>query len=229
MSSHSIQSDLQSLANSQKAAFFPSFFKTGPGQYGEGDVFIGVTVPQQREVAKKYANLPLPEIKNLLDSPIHEHRLTALLILVLQYQKTKDKKIVDFYLANTTRINNWDLVDTSADKILGTYLLDKDRQLLYTLVKSPLLWERRIAIIATFAFIKQKDFTDTIKLSQLLLADKHDLMHKAVGWMLREMGKRDETTLCHFLDQHVKKMPRTALRYAIERLDEKKRKQYLQK
>ncbi len=228
-----VQHDLQSLANPTKAAFFPTFFKTGPGQYGEGDKFIGVTVPQQRLIAKKYAALPIGEIKILLQSPIHEHRLTALLILVLQYQKAKDTTIqktqVDFYLANTHYINNWDLVDSSADKILGHYLHDKDRKILYSLVKSSLLWERRIAIIATLAFIRKGDFIDTLKLSQMLLNDKHDLMHKAVGWMLREVGKKNEKILYQFLDEHVTAMPRTTLRYSIERLDEKKRKYYLSK
>ncbi len=227
MSIQSLKSDLQALANPTKAAFFPSFFKTGPGQYGEGDVFIGVTVPEQRVVAKKYESLSLGDVETLLESPIHEHRLTALLILVLKYQKTRDTKIVDFYLAHTKQVNNWDLVDSSADKILGHSLLDVKHDILYTLVKSSVLWERRIAIVATWAFIRKNEFEDTFRLSEMLLSDKHDLMHKAVGWMLREVGKRDEKALCDFLDIHCTQMPRTALRYAIERFEEKKRKGYL--
>lgn len=227
MSIQSLKSDLQALANPTKAVFFPSFFKTGPGQYGEGDVFIGVTVPEQRVVAKKYESLSLGDVEKLLESPIHEHRITALLILVLKYQKTRDAKIVDFYLAHTKQVNNWDLVDSSADKILGHSLLDVKHDILYTLVKSSVLWERRIAIVATWAFIRKNEFEDTFRLSEMLLSDKHDLMHKAVGWMLREVGKRDEKALCDFLDIHCTQMPRTALRYAIERFEEKKRKGYL--
>ena len=225
-----LKQTLLKYSNKEKAAFFPTFFKTGKGQYGEGDQFIGVTVPDQRKIAKQYVALPLQEIQTLLTSKIHEHRLTALLILVLQFQKANgvaQKMITDFYLINTKYVNNWDLVDSSADKILGEYLHDKDTRILSELARSNNIWERRIAIIATFSFIKQGKFEDTIKIAQLLLQDKHDLIHKAVGWMLREVGKKDQAILEKFLSKHAKTMPRTMLRYAIERFSEEKRKQYL--
>ncbi|HIH10632.1 TPA: DNA alkylation repair protein [Candidatus Woesearchaeota archaeon] len=227
-----LQTDLQHLTNPEKAVIYASFFKTGKGEYGESDQFLGLTVPQQRILAKKYITPSLEEIHSLLQSPIHEYRLTALLILVLQYHKAvpQDKeKIVQFYLAHTKQINNWDLVDTSADKILGHYLLDKDKTVLFKLAHSSNLWERRIAIVATFAFIKQNQFQETIHIAELLLHDSHDLIHKAVGWMLREVGKRDKVTLETFLQKHATKMPRTMLRYAIEKFPEPKRKYYLQK
>lgn len=227
MHASNVKTALSLLANKDKAAFFPRFFKTGKGQYGEGDEFIGVTVPLQRSVAKEFRDLPLLEIKNLLDSPVHEHRLTGLLILVSQYEKTKDKKLVDFYLANTSRVNNWDLVDSTAPYILGDYLLDKKRDVLYRLMKSRDLWEQRIAIVATSALIKNKQFDDTLVISHYLLTHKHDLIHKSVGWMLREVGKQDEKTLLRFLDEHCTHMPRTALRYAIERLTPAQRKYYM--
>ncbi len=231
----SIKKDLQKLSIKSKAEFFPNFFKIGKGQYGEGGVFIGVTVPNQRIVAKKYyQQVSLEQIKILLDSEIHEHRLTSLLILDLQYHaaaKVKDEKlistIVDFYLSNTSRVNSWDLVDSSAHKVLGRYLLDKDRALLYKLAKSKNLWEQRISIIATWYFIQNGDIKETFKISELLLNHKHDLIHKAVGWMLREAGKKDEKSLREFLDKHHKVMPRTMLRYSIEKFDEKTRKKYM--
>jgi len=169
----------------------------------------------------------LLDIQKLLDSKIHEHRLVGLLILVDKYEKSNNKEIVDFYLANTKNINNWDLVDLTAHKILGHYLLDKDRTLLYNLARSNDLWEKRISIISTFYFIKNNDFKDALKISEILLNDKHDLIHKAVGWMLREIGKRDQKAEEKFLKKYYKKMPRTMLRYAIEKFDEKKRKAYL--
>jgi 3-methyladenine DNA glycosylase AlkD len=186
----------------------------------------------QRRVAKKYYDLTLKELADLLNSKIHEQRLIALLILISQYKKAnKPEKIkyVKFYLKNTKNINNWDLVDLSCHYILGDYLLDKPRQILYRLAGSKNLWEKRIAIISTFAFIRNKEFIDTLKISEVLLNDKHDLIHKAVGWMLREVGKRNELQLIGFLDKHVKAMPRTMLRYAIEKLNEQKRKYYLKK
>ena len=225
--------EMETLANPEKAKFLAGFFKTGKGQYAEGDVLIGITVPQQRKIAIKYSSLLFSDIKTILHSKIHEHRLTALLILVQQFSKADEKqkkKIADFYLASTKHINNWDLVDLSADKILGEYLCSsnaKERKILYKLAKSKNLWERRISMLATFAFIKRNEFDDALKISKMLLNDKHDLIHKAVGWMLREIGKRNLFAEEEFLKKHFKKMPRTALRYAIEKFPEKKRKYYL--
>lgn len=226
----SLRKDIRSLANPEKARVLQGFFRTGKGQYGEGDVFLGVTVPQSRGIATTYAALPFPDIASLLKSKIHEERLVALLVLVHRYQKGDEdekKGIVDFYLGNTECVNNWDLVDLSADKLLGHWLFGKDTSLLYRLARSPHLWERRIAIVSTFHFIRNNRFSDTLKISGMLLGDKHDLIHKAVGWMLREVGKRDQPVLEGFLKRHHKKMPRTMLRYAIERLDEGKKKFYM--
>jgi 3-methyladenine DNA glycosylase AlkD len=225
--------EMKSLSSKQKAKECMWFFKTGKGQYGEGDIFLGIVVPKQHELAKKYVDLDLASISELLSSKYHEHRLTALLILVRQYQASKGdkakKRIVNFYLKNRKGVNNWDLVDLSAPKILSPYLMDKNKTILYQFAKSGDLWERRIAILGTFDFIRNNKFEDSLKISQMLLQDKHDLMHKAVGWMLREIGKRDEKTLVKFLDKHHKKMPRTMLRYAIEKFDEKRRMSYLAK
>lgn len=223
-----VVSDLQEFASPAKAKSSAWFFKTGKGQYGEGDQFIGVTVPLQRMVAKKYKDLPLKDIDQLLNSPIHEHRLTALFILVGQYKKLP-ARVYDFYLKHTTKINNWDLVDSSASYIVGEWLMDKDRTILYKLARSKNLWERRIAIIATGAFIKNKEFKDTFAIAELLLHDDHDLIHKAVGWMLREVGKRDQKAEEAFLKKYYKTMPRTMLRYAIEKFSEDKRHEYLAK
>ena len=228
----SLRKDIRSLANPEKARVLQGFFRTGKGQYGEGDVFLGVTVPQSRAISKKYALLSFANIKALLKSKIHEERLVALLILVHRYQKGDEdekKGIVDFYLGNTKCVNNWDLVDLSADKLLGHWLFGKDTSLLCRLAESPHLWERRIAIVSTFHFIRNNRFSDTLKISGMLLGDKHDLIHKAVGWMLREVGKRDQPVLEGFLKRHHKKMPRTMLRYAIERLDEGRKKFYMGK
>ena len=227
MKSEDVKEELKNLENPEQAKLLQGFFKTGPGQYGEGDIFLGIKVPVQRKVAKKFKDLELSEIQQLLDSKIHEHRLVGLLILVYKYEKSKNKEIVDFYLSNTRNINNWDLVDLTAHKILGHYLLDKDRSILYDLAKSNDLWEKRISMIATAAFIRENDFNDTLKISEILLNDKHDLIHKAVGWMLREVGKKDQTIEEKFLKKYYKNMPRTMLRYAIERFEEKKRKAYL--
>ncbi len=227
-----IKKELEKCGNPEKKEILQRFFKTGKGEYGEGDVFLGATVPEQRSVAKKYAAASVSDIQQLLKSKIHEHRLTALLILVQNFEKGDEKvrkKIFDSYLKNTSRVNNWDLVDLSATKIVGAYLYDKDRKLLYKLAKSNNLWEKRIAIIATFYFIKNDDFADTLKLSEIFLKEKHDLMHKAVGWMLRELGKRNQSVEEGFLKKHYKTMPRTMLRYAIERFDEKKKKFYMGK
>lgn len=224
------QQRLGSLGCPQQAAILARFFKTGPGQYGEDDRFIGVKVPVIRKVAKEFKNLPLPEIKCLLHSEIHEERLLALVILVGQFEKSNDaarKRIYDLYLANTQHVNNWDLVDVSAPQIVGGYLEERSRKPLYRLAKSASLWERRISILATFHFIRQGDFADTLKIAEKLLGDKEDLIHKAVGWMLREVGKRDVAMLEAFLNDHCRAMPRTMLRYAIERFPEEKRRKYM--
>jgi len=227
-----LRQELEKLRNPAKAAILSRFFKTGRGEYGEGDVFLGIPVPLQRGVAKKYPELLLEDLRNLLSSRIHEERLVALLILITRYKKadnTDRRVVVDFYLKNAKRINSWDLVDISAGNILGDYLLDKDKTLLSHLAGSDSLWERRMAIMATFAFIKKNEFKDTLHISELLLNDTHDLIHKAVGWMLREIGKRDRETAEQFLRTHYRNMPRTMLRYAIERFDEKTRDAYLKR
>ncbi|MFH1916600.1 MAG: DNA alkylation repair protein [Nanoarchaeota archaeon] len=218
------------LKNPRKIEILSRFFKTGKGQYGEGDVFLGITVPMQRELAKKYVQLSLSDVKKLIWSDIHEHRLTGLLILVYKSKGADErlkKELFDFYMKNISRVNNWDLVDCTAERIVGAYISDKDRSILYSLVKSENLWERRIAMISCFHFIKKDDFADALKIAELLLEDKHDLIHKAVGWMLREIGKRDQTIEEEFLEKHKKTMPRTALRYAIERFPEEMRNYYL--
>lgn len=225
-----IRRELRRVAYKDKAHLYASFFKTGKGEYGEGDIFIGVTVPKQRVIAKKYAALPLAEISLLLKSSCHEERLTALIMLVGQYKKADpfvQKQIYNFYLAHTKSINNWDLVDLSAHAILGEYLVSGDRKILYVLARSKNVWSRRIAIIATAAFIRRGDFADTLAIAEILLNDKHDLIHKAVGWMLREVGKRNQQVLEEFLIKHISAIPRTTLRYAIERLPQEKRIQYL--
>ncbi len=217
-----LEQALAKYASSEKAAFFPRFFKTGKGQYGEGDVFIGVTVPNQRLVAKKFKSLSWEDIESLLNSTIHEHRLTALLILVSQYETGSlsiKKWCVEFYLNHLDRVNNWDLVDCSAHKILGDFLVDKDRAILYELARSGDLWRQRVAIVATWAFIRKKQFQETMEIAQIFLTHKHDLIHKAAGWMLREVGKQDEKVLINFLIRFGSRMPRTMWRYAIEKLD----------
>ncbi len=228
-----IQKELTALASAERAEVSRRFFKTGPGQYGEGDIFIGITVPECRKIAQKYyREISLEELAELLSSAIHEERLIALKILVTKYEKTKDLTektlLKNFYLDHLSSVNNWDLVDGSAPYILGNFLINQDRSILFKLADSKNLWERRVAIISTFAFIHESDFTDTLKLSEKLLKDTHDLMHKAVGWMLREVGKKDEKVLRKFLEKNSRKMPRTALRYAIERLPEVERIKILQ-
>ena len=222
---------LKQLASPERARVLARYFKTGPGEYGEGDIFIGLTVPQTRSVAKAFKKLPLAELEILLHSPIHEERLAALLILVAQFEKAepnKQKEIVNFYLKNTHFINNWDLVDSSAHTILGVYLEKQPKDLLYKLANSKNLWERRIAIIATFNFIRQGESNEALSLAEQLLSDSHDLIHKAVGWMLREVGKTcGEGTLRSFLKRHYSKLPRTTLRYAIEKFPEAERKAWL--
>jgi 3-methyladenine DNA glycosylase AlkD len=230
MSVARFKKEYKKLANPAAAKVLQGFFKTGPGQYGEGDIFLGIKVPAQREAIKKYYDFNFVDLQELLDSKIHEYRLSAIFILVKKFETAgglERKKIYDFYLKNSKNINNWDLVDMSAPNIVGTYLLAKNRKILYTLVKSKNIWERRVAVLATFTFLRQKDFADILKIAKLLLKDEHDLIHKAVGWMLRETGKRDEKVLKEFLDRYRQEMPRTMLRYAIEKLSEAERKKYL--
>lgn len=224
--------ELQQYVDKEKAQFLPKFFKTNPGDYAEGDQFIGITVPNQRKVARKFFNnLSLEEVKKLMHEPIHEHRLTALFILVLKYEKSKieseKKAIVELYLDNTSYVNNWDLVDSSAEKILGPYLFDKEKRILDELANSNDLWKQRIAIIATYHFIKNYMYDDTLRIASILLRHKHDLIHKAVGWMLREIGKRDFDVEYNFLLSNYMQMPRTMLRYAIEKFDEELRQRFL--
>jgi 3-methyladenine DNA glycosylase AlkD len=225
-----IQKRLKKLGDKSHAAVSQRFFKTGPGEYGEGDVFIGVRAPVLRKLAAEYSDLPFEETVRLLRSNIHEERLLALLLLVRAFSKGDEvtrKSIYVTYLENTGFVNNWDLVDTSAQHIVGAYLMDRNKAVLYRLAKSDDMWERRIAIMSTFHFIKHHQFSETLKISKMLLFDRHDLIHKATGWMLREIGKRDFSTEESFLKKHYKNMPRTMLRYAIEKFPEQKRQRYL--
>lgn len=227
-----IKQELKKLASPARAKICAWFFKTAKGQYGYGDKFLGITVPEQRKVANRFWQASFKDVLELLKSPYHEHRFVALEILIAQFERggEKEKKAVfNFYIKHTKFINNWDLVDTSASYIVGAYTINRTRLMLYKLAHSKNMWERRIAIVATHEFIQNLDFTDTLQISELLLSDTHDLIHKAVGWMLREVGKRDRAVLEHFLDKNYKKMPRTTLRYAIERFPEILRKQYLAK
>jgi len=222
---------LHGYANKEKARLLQGFFKTGKGEYGEGDVFIGVTMPQIRIVAKAmWRDVTLPDIKGLLKSPIHEERMLALVVLTHRFTKgdeAEKKRIFDLYMASTRRINNWDLVDVSVGRIVGAYLLDKDRSVLYERARSQLLWDRRIAMVATGMFIHHGQLDDTFALADILLSDTHDLMHKAVGWMLREAGKQDIARLSAFLRKRAHVMPRTMLRYAIEKYPEPERRTWL--
>lgn len=232
MTADFILSELRSVGSAEKAVHLSRFFKTAPGQYGEGDLFLGVVVPQTRSIAKENKTAPLEELQKLLDSPWHEARLCALLILVLRYKDRKTTQedrdnIYRFYLKNTRRCNNWDLVDLSCRDIVGEYLVDKDRSPLYRLAESDNLWEQRIAVVSTWAFIRRSDFTDILTLAEYFIMHKHDLMHKAVGWMLREVGKRDRDTLTDFLERFATRLPRTSLRYAIEHYPEDQRQYFL--
>jgi 3-methyladenine DNA glycosylase AlkD len=228
-----LYNDFEKIADAGQAIVLQRFFKTGKGQYGFGDVFLGIKVPVQRTLARKYRDLPLADVVELLQSKIHEHRLTALLILILKYQKTDAKgkqSIFKLYLKHRKHINNWDLVDLSAPNIVGNYLLDKERDILYTLANSKSLWDKRIAILATFEFIKNGDAKDTFQIAETLMQDEHDLIHKAVGWMLREVGKRiGQSTEETFLKKHYRHMPRTMLRYAIEHFPPPLKKKYMEK
>ncbi len=225
-----IKRELKLLANNDIAEHSQKFFKTGKDEYGEGDIFLGIRVPVLRKLVKKYSAISIDETGKLLHSKFHEERLLAVLMMV-QLFKTADEEgkleIYNLYLKNTKFINNWDIVDISAGQIVGAYLDKKDRSPLYCLVKSENLWERRIAMIATFYFIRKDDFEETLKIAEILLNDKEDLIHKAVGWMLREVGKRELEIEEEFLQEHYQKMPRTMLRYAIERIPESRRKMYL--
>lgn len=225
-----VNTELRSLADPKRAEHTLGYFKCGPGEYGEGDLFLGIRVPDVRKLAKRFADASLSGVTELLHSEYHEARLLALFILVNRYAKADDatkKTIYDLYLANTDRINNWDLVDSSAPQIVGGWLYKRERSILYTLAKSDSLWERRIAVMATFFFIRKNEFADTLAIAKLLLNDTHDLIHKAVGWMLREIGNREREAEENFLKMHYQKMPRTMLRYAIEKFPEAKRQAYL--
>lgn len=225
-----LRAEIKELGDPARAVHSLRFFKTGPGQYGEGDKFLGLTVPVMRGLVRKYRGLDDAVALELLESPWHEERLVALLLLVDGYERgdeARRKRIHRVYLANTGRINNWDLVDCSAEYVVGAHLEASDIALLDRLARSKAMWERRIAIVSTFHFIKRDEFGPTLRIAKLLLRDSHDLIHKAVGWMLREVGKRDRKTLDGFLAKHYAQMPRTMLRYAIERHPERVRKQYL--
>lgn len=230
MSLLEIRKEIKKQSNPKQAIILQRFFKTGKGEYGEGDIFYGIKVPKQRIIASHFKDLSLDNLEVIISSKVHEERLIAAFILIDQYKKGDEKKkknIFDFYLKNRKGINNWDLVDLSAPKIVGAYLIDKEKDLLYKFANSKDLWEKRISIISTQTFIREHFFEDTLNISEILLNDKHDLIHKAVGWMLREIGNRDIETEEEFLMKHYKKMPRTMLRYAIEKFPEPKRLNYL--
>ena len=225
-----VRKRLRDVGDPDDAVFLQRFFKTGPGQYGEGDRFLGIRVPMTRTLSREFAGLSLADVEKLLHDKWHEARLLALVMLANRYSRgdpSEREKIFRMYLANTAYINNWDLVDLSAPNIVGVHLETRSRALLDKLAASKSLWERRIAIVATHWFIRHNQFDDTLRISTTLLGDAHDLIHKAVGWMLREVGKRDETVLEAYLDEHASQMPRTALRYSIERLSPARRKHYM--
>jgi 3-methyladenine DNA glycosylase AlkD len=230
MTVQDIQNRLKKLGNKKHAAISQKFFKTGPGEYGEGDIFIGVRVPVLRELVKEYSDVSVEDAALLLHSQVHEERLLALLLLVRLFSISDEairSIIFGKYLKNTEFVNNWDLVDSSAEHIVGAYLMNRDKAVLYRLAESENLWERRISIMSTFHFIKRHEFSETLKISKMLLFDREDLIHKATGWMLREIGKRRPQTEESFLKAHYKEMPRTMLRYAIEKFPEQKRQRYL--
>lgn len=228
-----IKRELEQYSDPEKAEFMPRFFQTGPGGYAEGDRFLGITVPHLRRAARKfYRQISLEELEALLQDEIHEYRFTALAMLVYKFEKAETpeerREIVHFYLANADFVNNWDLVDASADKTLGAYLYHRDRSVLWELARSGHLWRQRLAVIATFYFIRRGDFAETLQLAEFFLDHEHDLIHKAVGWMLREIGKRDFQVEYAFLREHYRRMPRTMLRYAIEKFDPELRRAFLQ-
>ncbi len=230
MSVKKVKLEIKKQSNKELAKLLQRFFKTGPGEYGEGDKFAGIKVPVSRKIAINNSDLTLEEVKQLLVSEIHEERLIALLILVHQFKKgdeAQKKKIFKFYVRNTKHINNWDLVDLSAPQIVGAFIVDKEKDILFKFANSKNLWQKRIAVLSTFSFIKINRFNEALNISEILLNDNHDLIHKAVGWMLREIGKRNLKVEEDFLKKYYKQMPRTMLRYAIEKFPEKKRQQYL--
>ena len=230
MTARIMSTRLRTHASRGKAKILQGFFKTGPGEYGEGDIFLGVVMPDIRKVVREFQDAPISEVMTLLLSTIHEERMLALMLLVRRFETGDDvlkKKIYGLYLKNTKYINNWDLVDATAPNIVGAHLLGRSRRPLYALAKSRELWKRRIAVLSTFAFIRQKDFADALAIAEILVKDEHDLIHKAVGWMLREIGKRSLRAEEAYLRRYCTVMPRTMLRYAIERFPEEKRKKYL--
>jgi 3-methyladenine DNA glycosylase AlkD len=232
MTAASIRRRLRAAADASRVPGLQRFFRTGKGEYAEGDRFIGLTVPLMRGVCRECRAAPVRELVRLLQSPIHEDRLVALLLLVDAFKRgsaEEKRRIYDLYLKNTARINNWDLVDASAPQIVGAWLRDRSKAPLTRLAKSPMLWERRIAIVATQDFIRQRQLDETFRIADLLLDDRHDLIHKATGWMLREAGKRDGAALRRYLDARHQRMPRTALRYAIERFPEQERRAFLRR
>lgn len=225
-----IQKELNSFEDPSAAVFAQRFFKTGPGQYGEGDIFIGLKVPLVRKICKSYQTMTIDELEKLLESPVHEHRLAAVIIMTMQAKKGSEatrRQLFNLYLRRTDRINNWDIIDVSCREIIGGYLIHRSRKPLYVLVKSKIMWERRIAIVSTWQFIREGDLDDTFRLAERLLQDREDLMHKATGWMLREAGKRDEARLKRFLDLYAGVMPRTMLRYSLERLHPQEKIHYM--
>ncbi len=230
MTTNKIIKTLESMANPEYAAHAQHFFKTGKGEYGEGDKFLGIRVPELRKMVRRYKGLQLENIEKFLSSEYHEIRLFGFLFLAVKFKtagEADQEKIYTIYMSHKQWVNNWDIVDTTAPNVIGRYLLNRDRKVLRDMAESENLWDRRIAILSTFTFIKNMQFEDCIRISEILLYDKEDLIHKAVGWMLREIGKRDMRTEETFLKLHYKKMPRTMLRYAIEKFDEEKRKAYL--
>jgi 3-methyladenine DNA glycosylase AlkD len=232
MTADHILSELYSISDADKAHFLQRYFKTAPGEYAEGDIFLGITIPLTRAVVKVNKHTPLPELQKLIRSEYHEARLCALLIGVEQFKRSTEKErlaLFNFFLKNTRYANNWDLVDVAYPHVIGAYLLDKDRSVLYELAQSASLWEQRISIVSTVIFIRNYEFIDTLALSELLLSHKHDLLHKAVGWMLREVGKRNRDLLTDFIEQNSRKMSRTTLRYAIEHYPEDERQYFLRK
>ncbi|GHT36244.1 DNA alkylation repair protein [Bacteroidia bacterium] len=232
MTADFILQELLSVANAEKASFLRRFFKCGPGEYAEGDIFLGIVVPIVRSIAKANRKTPPAELQKLITSEYHEARLCALLIVSDQFEKAPEKEragLYDFFMRNTRFANNWDLVDVTYPHVVGVYLLDKDRSVLYDMAQSSSLWEQRIAIVSTIIFIRNYEFIDTLAISDILLSHKHDLIHKAVGWMLREVGKRDRDTLTSYIEQNSVKMSRTTLRYAIEHYPESERQYFLNK
>ena len=229
-----LRRDIRKCGTKDRASVNARFFKTGKGEYGEGDRFLGLTMGEQRNLAKRYRDIEYPDIEKLLKSSWHEERMIGLLVLVLRYEMAKDesekREIFEFYVSHRAAVNNWDLVDVTTPNIVGDFLLHKkDRKLLYAWACSENLWERRMAMLATFRFIREGDFRDTLSMAIILLRDAHDLIHKATGWMLREVGKRDESALVRFLERYAAKMPRTMLRYAIEKFPPERRQRFLKK